>query len=165
MMNSRTRGTVSREKVLVIGVGNWYRSDDAVGLMLAERIGSLRLPGVTVREESGEGGALMEAWKGFDHVILIDATSSGSPPGSIRCFNCVENIPARSLRCSSHIFGVVEAVELTRVLGTLPGTLMIYGIEGEDFSFGTELSPLVSKAVGVVESMVIVRAGHSLETI
>ena len=62
-----------RNRLLVIGVGNPYRNDDAVGLVVARRIRDLNLQGVTVIEANGEGASLMEAWQGADSVILIDA--------------------------------------------------------------------------------------------
>jgi hydrogenase maturation protease len=71
-------------RILVIGVGNEYRRDDAVGLIVARRLRELSPRNVTVIEESGEGTNLMESWTGADMVILIDAASSGARPGTIR---------------------------------------------------------------------------------
>ncbi len=47
--------------ILLIGVGNQFREDDAVGLKIARQIGDMNLPSVIVCEESGEGASLMEA--------------------------------------------------------------------------------------------------------
>ena len=48
------------ECILVIGIGNQYRGDDALGILLARRINSLNLPQVRVIEQAGEGAALIE---------------------------------------------------------------------------------------------------------
>jgi hydrogenase maturation protease len=47
---------------------------------------------------------------------------------------------------STHDFGVAQAVEMARVLGTLPPRLVLYGIEGRCFDFGAALSPEVQQA-------------------
>jgi hydrogenase maturation protease len=49
--------------------------------------------------------------------------------------------------CTTHAFGVAEAVELARVLGRLPHRLSIYGIEGRKFDLGSAPSLEVALAV------------------
>jgi hydrogenase maturation protease len=101
-----------------------------------------------VREATGEGTALLELWKGADDVILVDAVSSASVPGTVTSFDAVAApLPALFSGCSSHSFGVAEAVELARTLDRLPRRLTVYGIEGGDFTHGTGLSPEVARAV------------------
>lgn len=48
---------------------------------------------------------------------------------------------------STHTFGVAEAIELGRVLGRLPASLVIYGIEAGRFDQGAEPQPAVLAAV------------------
>ncbi|HID50757.1 MAG TPA: hydrogenase maturation protease, partial [Anaerolineae bacterium] len=59
-------------KMLVIGVGNIFRGDDSVGLVVARRVREAAPPDVVVLEQSGEGAALMEAWREAEFVILVD---------------------------------------------------------------------------------------------
>jgi len=137
-----------KSRVLVIGVGNDYRHDDAVGLIVARRLREKNLQHVTVREMSGEGAALIAAWQGADRVIIIDAVQSGAVPGTIFCFEAHrEPISVDFFRYSTHAFGVAEAIETARSLGQLPRNFIIYGIEGKDFSVGEGLSPEVESAV------------------
>ena len=146
-----------REKsLLVIGVGNWYRSDDGVGLVVARRLKAMNLPGIVVCEESGEGMALMEAWVNAEHVAVIDAALSGSPPGTIHKLHADSmTIPYSFFHYSSHAFSVAEAVELARVLNSLPPRLTLYGIEGKNFGAGVGLTPEVDQAAGDVVKEVI----------
>jgi hydrogenase maturation protease len=133
--------------LLVIGVGNALRGDDAVGLVVLERLREA-LPAVPMREESGEGAALMESWAAAQQVIIIDATASGAAPGTIHRLDAqAQPIPAEFFHYSTHDFGVAEAIEMARVLGRLPASLIIYGIEGSTFAFGAELTPAVAQAV------------------
>lgn len=135
----------------VIGVGNAFRGDDGIGLIVARRITELALPGVTVLEQSGEGVALMEAWGDADQVIVVDAVSSGSEPGTVHRFEATgQPLPALFTGHSTHAFGLAEAIELARQLDRLPDQLVVYGIEGRSFEFDHELSPEVEEAAGVL---------------
>jgi len=44
---------------LIIGIGNEYRSDDAVGLIVARRLKERLADSAIVLEQSGDGAALM----------------------------------------------------------------------------------------------------------
>jgi hydrogenase maturation protease len=143
-------------RILVIGVGNEYRSDDAVGLVVARRLRQLSLGNITVIEESGEGTDLMESWKGADTVIIVDAASSGAKPGTIHRIDArAQRIPTGLLRYSTHAFSVGEAVELARAMNRLPPRMVVYGIEGERFDEGTVLSRAVQGSVDTVVDLVL----------
>lgn len=136
-----------RQKVLVIGVGNAMRCDDGAGPALAQAILERAIPGVRVVIHSGEGTALMSAWEGADSVVILDAASSGRPPGTIIRFDASETpIPSQFFNYSTHAFSVAEAVEMARVLDTLPRRVILYGIEGADFGGGETLSEPVRQA-------------------
>src|SRR6516225_4285895 len=121
-------------QILIIGLGNDYRGDDAVGRVLARRLQAIAGDNVRVLEESGEGAALMESWKGGDFVILIDAVHCGGAVGSIHRFDAaMQPVPGSFFHYSTHAFSVAEAVELARALNQLPPRLIIYGIEGKNF--------------------------------
>jgi hydrogenase maturation protease len=142
--------------VLVIGVGNVYRSDDGVGIIVACRLKERKPARVTIVEESGEGTALLGRWKDAQGVVLVDAVHSGTTPGTIRRIDArAEPIPARLFHCSSHAFSVAEAVELGRALNQLPQQLILYGIEGGNFTAGEGLSVEVEQAVTVVVGRVL----------
>ena len=134
-------------RVLLIGCGNEYRGDDGAGLLVARLAQQMGSEHIAVRESGGEGAALLDAWEGAETVILIDAVSSGSEAGAIyRVEAHRERLPAEFFGCSTHAFGVAEAIELARALGRLPARLIVYGIEGKSFAAGAGLSPEVSEA-------------------
>lgn len=102
---------------------------------------------VMVLEQGGDGAALMEAWRGAETLIVIDAVASGAAPGAIHRFDAITRpIPKNAFRCSTHAFGLAEAIELSRALDEFPQNLVIYGIEGKNFAAGVGLSPEVEKA-------------------
>ncbi len=146
----------SKRRLVIIGAGNVYRRDDAVGLIVARRLKAEHLDDVRILEESGEGAALMESWKDADTVILIDAVHSGGAPGTIHRLDAhAQAIPTGFFHYSTHAFSVAEAVELARALNQLPPRFIIYGIEGKDFEAGEGLSPEVEKAVEEVVRLVL----------
>jgi hydrogenase maturation protease len=137
--------------VLLIGIGNEYRSDDSIGLVVAQEIREKQLSSIIVKVESGEGAALMEAWQGFQNVIIVDAVSSGAKPGTIFRIKASEEIvPAKFFHYSTHAFGVAEAIELARAMKVLPPKLVVYGIEGATFTAGVDRSSVVKEAAGQV---------------
>jgi hydrogenase maturation protease len=138
-------------QILVIGVGNDYSGDDAVGRVVARELKSIEGGSVRVVEESGEGTALIQVWKGTDLVIVVDAVHSGGVPGTIYRFDTeAQPIPTRFFRYSTHAFSVAEAIELARALSQLPAKLVVYGIEGKNFASGAALSSEAAAAVGEV---------------
>jgi hydrogenase maturation protease len=146
----------ARARILVIGVGNEYRSDDAVGLVVARRLRRLSLENVTVIEESGEGADLLESWEGADMVIIVDAASSGAKPGTIHCIDAgVKQIPRGLLHYSTHAFSVGAAVELARVMGRLPPHILVYAIEGARFEEGMALSGAIEESASAVVGLVL----------
>jgi hydrogenase maturation protease len=141
-------GVTQSSKVVVIGIGNAYRRDDAAGLMVARQLKEQTLSSCEVHEQIGEGTALMDLWRGAKHVLVVDAVQSGAVPGTIHRFNADLNpLPAPIFRDSTHAFGLIEAVELSRALKQLPCNLVVYGIEGQNFETGTGLSSAVLGAV------------------
>jgi hydrogenase maturation protease len=133
--------------VRIVGVGNPWRSDDGAGLAVARALRGT-IPGVEVLEREGEPAALIEAWDGADAAWVVDAVRSGAPPGTIHRFDAGEGpLPAELFGASTHHLGVADAVELARVLGRLPGRLVVVGIEGASFGAGDTLTPEVAAAV------------------
>lgn len=142
-------------RMVVIGVGNALRGDDAAGLHVARQ---LRDRGFRdVHESSGETASLMDLWKGADAVLLADAAQSGAGAGAVTLIDAsTQPLPAVFLHCSTHAFGVAEAVELARSLGTLPQRVIVFGIEGTIFEHGAPLSPEVER--GVLEAVKLMEA-------
>lgn len=133
--------------VLIIGVGNTLRGDDGVGRFIAREIEKRRLPDVEVREETGDGAAIMELWRGKDSVIVVDAMFTGATPGAIHRFDASNNaIPIDTFPCSTHLFSLAEAVEMSRALGTLPSRLIIVGLEAQSFDTGGGMTPTLQTA-------------------
>jgi hydrogenase maturation protease len=147
-----------RARVLVIGIGNPSRGDDAAGLMAARlaRARLARVRGVEVVECHGDPVHLISRWAGADALIIADAVRSGAPPGRVRRVDASNKpLPVIFRRTSSHAFGVADALELARATGALPRRVIVYGIEAEAFAVGTGPSPAVASAAGDVARRIV----------
>lgn len=130
---------------IVIGVGHAERQDDGVGPYVARRLDRRGLP--TVMHE-GDGTGLLDLWDARPAAIVIDAVSDGAAPGRLHLFtDCDAPAFARTAFVhSTHRLGLPEAVALGRSLGRLPKRLVVVGITGAAFGFGSTLSPAVAAA-------------------
>jgi hydrogenase maturation protease len=145
-----------RPSVLVVGVGNPDRGDDAVGLEVAARLRGRMPSGVRIFERSGDMLALIEDWEDLSNVLVVDAAALNGLPGRIHRLDLTNQpLPIGFARASTHAFGVAEAVELGRSLGRFPRRLVIYLIEGEHFETGGSLTPAVAKAVDMVADSIL----------
>jgi hydrogenase maturation protease len=150
------------EAVVIIGVGNRDRGDDGAGRRAAAALRAIAPPDVLVVESDGDPETMMAAWEGADRVVVIDAMVSGAPPGTIRRFDTTTRpLPACVRIPSTHSRGAVEAIELARSLGRLPGRTLVYGIEGVSFGAGTPMSRAVADAATLAASMVLAEVAHA----
>jgi len=107
----------------------------------ARLVRALLWPRARVIECDGGATSLLEAWRGEPVVVVVDAMSSGSPAGTVRRLDAARGpLHADLFRGSTHGLGLAEAVEMARALDQLPPSLVVFGIEGTDFSLGTRLS-------------------------
>ena len=147
-----------------IGVGNPFRNDDGVGVEIVRSLQETMskpplqdsLPPTDFVEASGEGTELINTWASYDQVYIFDAVMHQGNTGRIhRLEASSDRLPMDFFKYSSHAFSLAEAVEMSRVLNRLPKKLVVFGVEGENFSFGDTLSPsIVAAAKKVVDEVI-----------
>ena len=146
-------------RLVVAVVGNRLRGDDAAGPLVADMVRAADIP-VRVVEAATNPLTILDAWCPEDTVFLVDAALSGAPPGTIHEFTAHDAalFPERP-GGSTHGFGLAAVVELARVLGHLPRTLVILGIEGACFDLGASPHPAVRRAAALVVDRIAEAAG------
>ena len=140
---------------LIVGLGRPDRGDDGVGPAVVARLAlddrrdveSMLLDDPTT---------LIDLWTGRGLVIVVDAVTSGSPPGTIHIIDATTDpLPQGPWAATgSHAFGLGAAVELARALGRLPTRLLLVGVEAENTDHRQGLSLTVAAAVGPAASTV-----------
>jgi hydrogenase maturation protease len=142
--------------IRIIGLGNEFRGDDAVGLLAARRLRGLVGGDVDVVEADMAGVELLELMKGAQTLLLIDAARSGQPPGAIHRLDASAGpITPSVFPRSTHAIGVAEALELARTLGVLPASVIVYGIEVGNTEAGQPLTTPVAKALDQVVDQIV----------
>jgi hydrogenase maturation protease len=74
----------ANKKTLVLGLGNVIMGDEGVGVHVVRALEGLQLPANIECLDGGTGGfVLLEPLQSADHIILVDATDDGNPPGTV----------------------------------------------------------------------------------
>ena len=147
--------------VVVVGLGNSYRRDDAVGVVAAVALNELALPGVRVVTDVVEPLSLLEAWSRARLAVVIDAAVViPSTPGRVhRC--TLGDVVAESGGLSSHSVDIGRTHALGQALGRVPDALVVFTIEVADTGHGIGLTPQVAAAVPEVVGMAVAEIKHN----
>lgn len=144
--------------LLVIGVGNRDRGDDAAGPVVCELVAAATSGEVATHVLEGSVLDLATFWGPDDRVVIVDAAAPAGQPGRVTYVDALTQRLAAPSTASTHTVDVGAAVELARVLGRLPAELSIVGIEGVSFGFGEPLHPSVLHAAHRVAARISRRA-------
>jgi len=139
--------------ILLIGIGQSLRGDDAAGLEAVRLWQASYLestPDVQVEFCELPGLDLLSLLAGTSTAILVDAVVSGAAPGTIHCLDreqLAAFIPGSN---SAHGWGVAETLALGSQVDpqALPGKIILIGIEASQMELGAGLSREVKNALG-----------------
>lgn len=133
---------------VIVGLGSDYRKDDGVGLYIARKLRSILPQKIEIIAGVADGTDLIELWNNKNICIVIDAVSSDSKSGMIHEYDgLTQDLPENIFSAfSTHAFSISRTVKLAKTINQLPARLIIYGIEGADFSAGQGLTPAVTTA-------------------
>lgn len=140
----------------IIGCGNLNRSDDGVGVILAQRLqqflGEYPHPHVRVYDCGTAGMEVLFQARGSQRLIILDASATGSQPGSIFKVPAAELAALPEPSYSLHNFRWEHALMAGRKIfqDDFPECAIAYLIEAENLNFGWDLSPVVQTAADQV---------------
>ena len=140
--------------ITVIGFGNRDRGDDAAGLVVTDWLRTELPADVGLLQLSGDPMAALATFDSGDGVVIVDAMAAAGAPGTVTRFTGADDFAAYRGR-STHGLGVGDVVRLAVALGSLPERSVVYGIEGQDFQPGHELTPYVKEAVPAVVARIL----------
>ncbi len=146
-------------KTLVIGYGNTLRSDDGIGVWIADRIDALHLPNVDVRTCHQLHLELVPDFIEYERVILIDAGVSGEPI-AVRTCNPSPALPSST----DHNVSPEVLQQLALELYDVPIEIHLYTVRGECFDFGSTFSPAVKDRANYALAMIISRIQSPIMT-
>jgi len=130
--------------VRVLCLGNPHASDDGAAFAVADALAD---PSVVRAGRPGPG--LLDLLEGDAPVVLVDATRTGAPAGTLHRLDlaALAGASVAQPNVSSHGFGPAEALQLGQALGRPTPRGRFVGLEGERFEPGSELSPAVQRAL------------------
>jgi hydrogenase maturation protease len=156
--------------ILIAGVGNDLRQDDAFGIELArELIKRKALPPSVKVMEVGIGGIhlVQELHSNYDILIVLDAVEWGGEPGSVYLreleeISDIRQMPEdqrRAFLADMHYTNPLRALMLAKALNVLPPKVLILGCEAarhDDFAIGMSeaAQAAIPQAVKKLESWV-----------
>jgi hydrogenase maturation protease len=121
-------------KIVILGIGNPYVSDDGVGPCVVRGLEKrIRDPLVSFVELPTCGIDTLEYLKGFQEALIIDAAKTGQVPAGSLQRVYLHEAPSDSYNLSMHTLGLQSALDLGSALGLpLPHRIDIFAIEAAD---------------------------------
>ena len=132
-------------KVVVLGVGNRLRGDDAVGCILCDELAGLVGAQVIDCADTPENFVEPVAKLRPRRILVIDCCDFGAEAGEFRLFSRKELEELSYGLLSTHTLPLSLTVELLSV--ETGAAIELLGIQPERIEFGTDLSPSVQAAL------------------
>ena len=141
--------------VVLIGIGNRWRGDDAAGPEIIARLAG-RAEALCIDAGDAPERHLGEAVEARpDAILLVDAVDFGGRPGEVALFGQTD-LPSR--------LGTTHDVPLSVLMGYLramvEADILLLGIQPETTGFGTRMSAAVDDAVRVVTDVLLAQLGE-----
>lgn len=144
-------------RFLILALGNPILQDEGLGLQVLERLQTNYCwpDHVTLMDGGVMGLEILPYLETADSVLVIDAVSTGDPPGTLVRLEG-EEIPAiMTLKMSVHQIGFQETLAMSKFRGTLPERLVLWGLVPERVELGVELSPLIAGRIDPLVDAVV----------
>jgi hydrogenase 3 maturation protease len=147
-MWNELQSRLAGKRVVILGVGNPLRGDDAVGSVLAEKlhghINAIALNAGDVPEDYL--GRIIAARP--DVVVIVDATETGSEPGSVALIE-PEQLPDTSF--STHTLSLGMLATIVQV--DTQADVFVLGIQPAVTTYGASLTPAVEITLDLLHEM------------
>lgn len=144
----------TEEKILVVGLGSPIMSDDAIGLIVAQKIEDMHLENVETRQEAVGGLDIIPVLWGYRHAIIVDSIKTEQyEPGTIMIFD-PEDFEPTITNASAHDINLATAMKIGRDMEPeqMPVSVRFVAMEVEDLQ--TMQEKLTPKVEAAQDSMV-----------
>ncbi|MEW5818306.1 MAG: hydrogenase 3 maturation endopeptidase HyCI [Spirochaetota bacterium] len=137
-------------KVVIVGIGNVLKGDDAVGPLLASRLNN-RIRAIVI-----DAGTVPENFlhpiinAKPDSVVLFDSVVFDAVPGTIKIFP-PGDLPVSHF--STH--GMSLSLFIEQLISHGIANVLLVGIQPEQIRLGSKLSPAMKKALTELENILL----------
>ncbi|MDD2271431.1 MAG: HyaD/HybD family hydrogenase maturation endopeptidase [Desulfuromonadaceae bacterium] len=143
--------------VLVLGIGNLVMGDDAVGVLVAQRIQQeYRFAGnVEIMDGGTLGLDLLPKLENITNLIMIDAVETGKKAGT--CVRlCGEELPiALQTKVSPHQMGLKDLLAVSELMGHSPKEMVLIGVQPGSIEMEIGLTAEVQAQLSAMISSVL----------
>jgi hydrogenase maturation protease len=148
-------------RIAVIGIGNILMADEGAGIEALRRIETKGCPdGVDLIDAGTAFFAIVSDLIEYDKLIIIDVARGGNSPGTVYRFT-MDDVKGGDFLMSLHDIGVVDALRMERLVGTVPENIVFFGIEPERVELHMGLSPSISDKLDYLAEKVLEELGRS----
>ncbi|MGA7306686.1 MAG: hydrogenase maturation protease [Rhodothermales bacterium] len=144
--------------LLVLGIGNLLMGDEGVGLHVVKYIEENDLAPDVDCVDGGTGGfALLDYFRQYDHVVMVDATIDGKPSGTVTRITprFSDDFP---LTLTAHDIGLKDLLDALYLLDQSPVitlfTISLSDLGGLNLDLTPEIASAVPRAAKQVASFV-----------
>lgn len=129
-----SRSSQAALQTLFVGIGSPH-GDDQIGWTIADMIAAHHADSVLVRKASIPSD-LLDWLPGMQRLIIVDAVrcDAEATVGQFQCWNWPTPLICRVRSSHSHAFGLPQVLELADRLKLLPPTVLVLGINGQQFA-------------------------------
>ncbi len=142
---------MTRNRIAVIGIGNYLLADEGVGMHAVEILRAMKYKeGVDFVDAGTPGMNLLHQFEQRDKIIFIDSGECGLTPGKFVRFKHEEVVSRKKIKnYSLHEFDLISFIEKAKEIGTINGKdIVIYCMQAGEIRMSSELSPAVQKGLG-----------------
>jgi hydrogenase maturation protease len=135
-------------KTAIMGIGSVLKTDDGVGVFVAEKLKNIGMKNVIVAEATPEHWLGFLTKEKFEKLLIVDSVLFGGEKGEIRLFD---------LREISKRFGLTHSSSLHLFYDFISGegnikALKVLAIMPESLEVGESLSPVVERSADAIIS-------------
>ena len=146
-------------KILIAGVGNVLRGDDAFGVEVANRLLERQNPTAGTVVETGIAGIQLvsDLQEGFDALIVVDTVDRKRDPGMVMTIDYdvidvheLDHNTKYDLLADMHLATPERSLMVARALGVLPPIVWMVGVQPVDAeTMKIGMSTIVEQAIDV----------------
>ena len=138
------------KKLLVLGVGNILMMDEGAGVHAIHKFWKEKENYDETLVDFIDGGTFTQdifyLFEEYEQVLVLDIVRAGHEPGTIYSLDEDDLVKNEKQVLSLHDVDLLDSLDMARMRGHMP-KLKVVGIEPDKIDWGTEMTPVLVKAL------------------
>ncbi|MFA7405548.1 MAG: HyaD/HybD family hydrogenase maturation endopeptidase [Pelobacteraceae bacterium] len=148
--------------ILVLGIGNLVMSDDAVGVLVAQRLQKEYrfADNVEIMDGGTLGLDLLPKLENISNLIMIDAVETGKAAGTCVRLSGQELPIALQTKVSPHQMGLKDLLAVSELMGHSPKEMVLIGVQPGSIEMEVGLTPDVEAQLDTLVGNVLLELSN-----